>query len=169
MFFRRSEWKWLKEHQWKSSRSTNSFGLLSMGAYFDRERGKNPVKQGWFLSKKRPKEGERVARGQFHERAGTSPWGYGIRPFENTEGSKSNFQCKIYGLLIWRVHRHILMQLNCSGNWYLLKWIPVIFAGTVEVTSGRKDKEGRNNNGGEFLDLTKIKINYGSDLAINIF
>ena len=45
----------------------------------------------------------------------------------------------------------------------------MIFAGTVEVTSGRKDKEGRNNNGGEFLDLTKIKINYGSDLAINIF
>ena len=27
----------------------------------------------WFLSKKRPKKGERVARGHFHERVGESP------------------------------------------------------------------------------------------------
>ena len=27
----------------------------------------------WFLSKKGPKEGERVARGHFHERVGESP------------------------------------------------------------------------------------------------
>ena len=48
----------------------------------------------WFLSKKRPKEGERVARGHFHERVGETPvhWlppGVGIiqKPFsvfENT-------------------------------------------------------------------------------------
>ena len=32
----------------------------------------------WFLSKKRPKEGERVARGHFHERVGESPGRYEI-------------------------------------------------------------------------------------------
>ena len=37
-------------------------------------RGHNPTrKSGWFLSRKRPKEGERVARGHFHERVGESP------------------------------------------------------------------------------------------------
>ena len=35
------------------------------------ETGNTPKK--WFLSRKRPKEGERVARGHFHERVGESP------------------------------------------------------------------------------------------------
>ena len=76
------------------------------------ETGNTPKK--WFLSKKRPKEGERVARGHFHERVGESPgrnenfvtsgspvafFVSEIQPFENFLGSKSNFQCKIYGLL----------------------------------------------------------------------
>ena len=61
----------------------------------------------WFLSRKRPKEGERVGRGHFHERVGESPRRYEnfgtsgslvaffvseIRPFENFLGSKSNFK-----------------------------------------------------------------------------
>ena len=60
----------------------------------------------WFLSKKGPKEGERVARGHFHERVGESPvhWlppGVGITqkpfsvskngPFENFLRSDSIF------------------------------------------------------------------------------
>ena len=67
--------------------------------------GNTPKK--WFLSRKRPKEGERVARGHFHERVGESPRRYEnfgtsgspvaffvseIRPFENFLGSKSNFK-----------------------------------------------------------------------------
>ena len=42
----------------------------------------------WFLSKKGPKEGERVARGHFHERVGESP-----RRYENfgTSGSAVAF------------------------------------------------------------------------------
>ena len=40
-----------------------------------------------------------------------------IQPFENTKGSKSNLQCKIYGLLNWRFHCHILMQLNSSASY----------------------------------------------------
>ena len=62
----------------------------------------------WFLSKKGPKEGERVARGHFHERVGETPvhWlppGVEItpkpfsvsenRPFENFLRSNSNFRC----------------------------------------------------------------------------
>ena len=69
------------------------------------ETGNTPKK--WFLSRKRPKEGERVARGHFHERVGESPRRYEnfgtsgslvaffvseIRPFENFLGSKSNFK-----------------------------------------------------------------------------
>ena len=67
----------------------------------------NTPKKG-SLSRKRPKEDERVGRGHFHERVGESPGqdknfgtsGYKIRcfvseirPFENSEGSKSNFPC----------------------------------------------------------------------------
>ena len=67
--------------------------------------GNTPKK--WFLSRKRPKEGERVGRGHFHERVGESPRRYEnfgtsgspvaffvseIRPFENCLGSKSNFK-----------------------------------------------------------------------------
>ena len=69
------------------------------------ETGNTPKK--WFLSRKRPKEGERVGRGHFHERVGESPRRYEnfgtsgspvaffvseIRPFENCLGSKSNFK-----------------------------------------------------------------------------
>ena len=69
------------------------------------ETGNTPKKR--FLSKKGPKEGERVARGHFHERVGESPRRYEnfgtsgslvaffvseIRPFENFLGSKSNFK-----------------------------------------------------------------------------
>ena len=45
----------------------------------------------WFLSKKGPKEGERVARGHFHERVGESP-----RRYENfgTSGSAVAFFVK---------------------------------------------------------------------------
>ena len=73
-------------------------------------RGHNPTrKSGWFLSRKRPKEGERVARGHFHERVGESPRRYEnfgtsgssvaffvseIQPFENCLGSKSTFNSK---------------------------------------------------------------------------
>ena len=46
----------------------------------------------WFLSKKGPKEGERVARGHFHERVGESPvhWlppgvGFTQKPFSVSE------------------------------------------------------------------------------------
>ena len=53
----------------------------------------------WFLSKKGPKEGERVARGHFHERVGETPvhWlppGFGItqKPFSVSEnGPFENF------------------------------------------------------------------------------
>ena len=53
----------------------------------------------WFLSKKGPKEGERVARGHFHERVGETPvhWlppGVGItqKPFSVSEnGPFENF------------------------------------------------------------------------------
>ena len=66
----------------------------------------NTPKKG-SLSRKRPKEGERVGRGHFHERVGESPRRYEnfgtsgspvaffvseIRPFENFLGSKSNFK-----------------------------------------------------------------------------
>jgi len=53
----------------------------------------------WFLSKKGPKEGERVARGHFHERVGESPvhWlppgvGFTQKPFSVSEnGPIENF------------------------------------------------------------------------------
>ena len=53
----------------------------------------------WFLSKKGPKEGERVARGHFHERVGESPvhWlppgvGFTQKPFSVSEnGPFENF------------------------------------------------------------------------------
>ena len=53
----------------------------------------------WFLSKKGPKEGERVARGHFHERVGESPvhWlppgvGFTPKPFSVSEnGPIENF------------------------------------------------------------------------------
>ena len=50
------------------------------------ETGNTPKK--WFLSRKRPKEGERVAPGHFHERVGESP-----RRYENfgTSGSAVAF------------------------------------------------------------------------------
>ena len=58
----------------------------------------------WFLSKKGPKEGERVARGHFHERVGETPvhWlppGVGITPkpfFVSENGPFENF-LKILG------------------------------------------------------------------------
>ena len=58
------------------------------------ETGNTPKK--WFLSKKRPKEGERVARGHFHERVGESPGRY-----ENfvTSGSPVAFSFPGYGHL----------------------------------------------------------------------
>ena len=103
-----------KQHK-RSKSSTNSFRLLIMveryQGYFlnvfqkSSETGNTPKK--WFLSRKRPKEGERVGRGHFHERVGESPRRYEnfgtsgslvaffvseIRPFENFLGSKSNFK-----------------------------------------------------------------------------
>ena len=86
-------------------------GKWSRGAYSDHfvkncEPWNTPKE--WFLSRKRPKEGERVGWRHFHERVGESPGqdenfgtsGYKIRcfvceirPFENSEGSKSNFPC----------------------------------------------------------------------------
>ena len=53
----------------------------------------------WFLSKKGPKEGERVARGHFHERVGESPVhllppgvGFTQKPFSVSEnGPFDNF------------------------------------------------------------------------------
>ena len=73
-----------------------------------REHPENTLKKR-FLSKKGPKEGERVARGHFHERVGESPRQYEnfgtsgssvaffvseIQPFENCLGSKSTFNSK---------------------------------------------------------------------------
>ena len=73
-----------------------------------REHPENTLKRR-FLSKKGPKEGERVARGHFHERVGESPRRYEnfgtsrssvaffvseIQPFENCLGSKSTFNSK---------------------------------------------------------------------------
>ena len=103
-----------KQHK-RSKSSTNSFRLLIMVemsrghilSHFVKfcETGNTPKK--WFLSRKRPKEGERVARGHFHERVGESPRRYEtfgisgspvaffvseIRPFEDCLGSKSNFK-----------------------------------------------------------------------------
>ena len=103
-----------KQHK-RSKSSTNSFRLLIMVemsrghilSHFVKfcETGNTPKK--WFLSRKRPKEGERVGRGHFHERVGESPRRYEnfgtsgslvaffvseIRPFENCLGSKSNFK-----------------------------------------------------------------------------
>ena len=67
----------------------------------------------WFLSKKGPKEGERVARGHFHERVGETPvhWlppGVGITPipfsvsengpFEKFLGFKSIFTSQFHSL-----------------------------------------------------------------------
>ena len=72
----------------------------------NRKHPENTLKRR-FLSKKGPKEGERVARGHFHERVGESPRRYEnfgtsgssvaffvseIQPFENCLGSKSNFK-----------------------------------------------------------------------------
>ena len=59
--------------------------------------GNTPKK--WFLSRKRPKEGERVGRGHFHERVGESPvhWlppgvGFTQKPFSVSEnGPIENF------------------------------------------------------------------------------
>ena len=68
----------------------------------------------WFLSKKGLKEGERVARGHFHERVGESPvhWlppgvGFTQKPFsvsengpiENFLSSNSILYSKFHGLL----------------------------------------------------------------------
>ena len=71
------------------------------GACFDPFSDTGNTPKEWFLSKKRPKEGERVARGHFHERVGESSGRYEnfvtsgspvafivseIRPFENFWG-----------------------------------------------------------------------------------
>ena len=95
-----------KQHK-RSKSSTNSFRLLIMVemsrghilSHFVKfcETGNTPKK--WFLSRKRPKEGERVARGHFHERVGETPvhWlppGVGItqKPFSVSEnGPFENF------------------------------------------------------------------------------
>ena len=108
--FRRAEWKWVKKPQRKWSQ--NLFGLGKYGGpnkFFpllvkrswghiltkEAQRGTpgTPRKSG-FYDWKRPKEGERVALGHFHERVGESP-----RSDENfgTSGSKiSRFVSEIW-------------------------------------------------------------------------
>ena len=114
----RASMKEFTQYQHKRSNiSTNSFRLLIMlegsrGHILNvfqtsSDTGNTPKKR--FLSKKGPKEGERVARGHFHERVGESPRRYEnfgtsgssvaffvseIQPFENCLGSKSTFNSK---------------------------------------------------------------------------
>ena len=112
----RASMKEFTQYQHKRSNiSTNSFRLLiivegSQGhilSHFGTNCDTGNTSKKRFLSKKGPKEGERVARGHFHERVGESPRRYEnfgtsgslvaffvseIRPFENFLGSKSNFK-----------------------------------------------------------------------------
>ena len=140
--FRRSEWKWLKEHQWMSSRniSTNAqisaqtrfvFWLCKKGPggifwpiFWQKLAPETPWKSEFFQERgqKRVKEWREVTfmkewvKALDDMRSPITFFVSEIRPLENFLGSKSNFQCKIYGVSNWRFHRHILMQLNSSAR-----------------------------------------------------
>ena len=104
----RGKIKEFTQNQHKRSKiSTNSFRLLiivegSQGhilSHFGTNCDTGNTSKKRFLSKKGPKEGERVARGHFHERVGESPvhWlppgvGFTQKPFSVSEnGPIENF------------------------------------------------------------------------------
>ena len=93
-----------------------------------------PRKSG-FSERKRPKEGERVVLGHFHERVGESPRQYEkfgasgskkslfvpeIRPFEVGIVVRRNFTCKIWTLLMGYNKYRIYKGLNTSAKGILI-------------------------------------------------
>ena len=85
----------------------------------------------WFLSRKRPKEVKRVARGHSHERVGESPGQYenfgtsgspvaffSFRRYGYLKkfwGPKQISNSKFYGQSNWRFHFYIIRDLYCCG------------------------------------------------------